>query len=184
MGCKKLWTTEGRVCTKCKEHKPLSDFYLMKCKAVKDGVTYDSHCKDCRLLAVKIKRERLQTEGLWDNEAINTRNKGWRDRHPDRVRSINSRRKAQRRSAGVVHKVDLSEVLTRDGNICHICGEEISTDLHFDHVIPVAKGGGHTIENLKPSHGRCNSSKSDKLLVDFFPQWVREALNGAISPAG
>ena len=51
--------------------------------------------------------------------------------------------------------------------VCHICGEAIEDGatgagkLNFDHVIPLAKGGRHSAENIKPSHFKCNRAKWD-----------------------
>jgi len=64
------------------------------------------------------------------------------------------------------------EVLDRYGSICHLCQEPIDLTLpkrvgykgweyglHLDHVIPLSKGGDDTIENIRPSHGKCNIKK-------------------------
>lgn len=39
--------------------------------------------------------------------------------------------------------------------------------LTFDHAIPLAKGGTHTIENLVPACLKCNLSKGAKLLENW-----------------
>ena len=44
---------------------------------------------------------------------------------------------------------------------CVACGAE--EDLQFDHVIPVARGGGNAAENLQILCGTCNRQKSDKI---------------------
>lgn len=56
--------------------------------------------------------------------------------------------------------VELILVL-RDGRICGICGEEITgmTTLEIDHIVPLALGGPHHINNLQQSHGVCNRLK-------------------------
>lgn len=54
------------------------------------------------------------------------------------------------------------DVLERDGMTCHICGETIPSldELHFDHVVPLSKGGLHMLENVRPAHARCNRTKA------------------------
>ena len=54
--------------------------------------------------------------------------------------------------------------------VCHICRGEIESarDLHFDHVIPVSRGGAHVRENILPSHKRCNLRKGNKLMSEFL----------------
>lgn len=58
-------------------------------------------------------------------------------------------------------KVDYAAIIERDGMVCHICGKPIADrrSLEFDHVVPLAKGGAHTPENVRPAHKRCNRKK-------------------------
>lgn len=57
---------------------------------------------------------------------------------------------------------------------CTYCG---STDkITIDHVVPLARGGKHEVDNLAPACGSCNSSKNDKLLEDWAgPLAMRQA---------
>jgi len=55
-------------------------------------------------------------------------------------------------------------VWARDGGACVRCGAK--TALHFDHVIPVAKGGGNSAENIQILCAKCNLRKSDKIAGD------------------
>jgi hypothetical protein len=52
-------------------------------------------------------------------------------------------------------------VWTRDGGSCVRCGSK--QHLHFDHVIPVAKGGGNCAENIQILCQACNLRKGDKI---------------------
>ena len=52
-------------------------------------------------------------------------------------------------------------VWTRDEGRCIRCGAE--EDLQFDHVIPVARGGGNAPENIQVLCGPCNRAKSDQI---------------------
>lgn len=54
-------------------------------------------------------------------------------------------------------------VWIRDGGKCRHCGAV--SELQFDHVIPVAMGGGNAPENLQVLCGPCNRSKSAGLTV-------------------
>ncbi len=49
---------------------------------------------------------------------------------------------------------------------CHYCGCKTSR-LTFDHIIPLAKGGTHSADNLVMACGPCNSSKSDRDPIEF-----------------
>ncbi len=52
-------------------------------------------------------------------------------------------------------------VWTRDEGRCVRCGAE--DDLQFDHVIPVARGGGNAPENIQVLCGTCNRAKADRI---------------------
>jgi hypothetical protein len=52
-------------------------------------------------------------------------------------------------------------VFSRDEGACVRCGKR--EKLHFDHVIPVAKGGGNSEDNIQILCEYCNLQKSDKI---------------------
>ena len=60
------------------------------------------------------------------------------------------------------------------GSVCHICTKPIDMTLQFpdkmswslDHILPLAKGGQSTWDNVAPAHLSCNSSKN-KEYVDM-----------------
>jgi 5-methylcytosine-specific restriction endonuclease McrA len=47
---------------------------------------------------------------------------------------------------------------------CAYCGDAAT---QRDHVIPLVRGGSHTLDNLVPACGPCNRSKGDKLLNEW-----------------
>ena len=52
-------------------------------------------------------------------------------------------------------------VWARDGGACVRCGSK--KDLHFDHIIPVAKGGSNFEANIQILCQPCNLKKADKI---------------------
>lgn len=60
-----------------------------------------------------------------------------------------------------------AEVLRRDGERCTYCG---ATDrrLEYDHIFPVSRGGTNDASNLTIACDRCNRSKGDKTLKEWF----------------
>jgi hypothetical protein len=54
-------------------------------------------------------------------------------------------------------------VMRRDAGSCRACGS--TTELQFDHIIPLAMGGSNEAENLQILCGPCNRSKSAGLTV-------------------
>jgi 5-methylcytosine-specific restriction endonuclease McrA len=51
-------------------------------------------------------------------------------------------------------------VSARDNGRCRKCGS--SEKLHFDHVIPVSRGGANTVANIQLLCGACNRAKGAK----------------------
>lgn len=84
---------------------------------------------------------------------------------PELVRRSQAAARRVRAYGGEVEgHVDLLAVIERDKAICHICDEPVEPrDLAFDHVVPVLHGGGHTVENVRVAHSRCNSAKGARL---------------------
>lgn len=82
------------------------------------------------------------------------------------------RRKRIARNGKVDWDISIERLLKRDGHVCYLCGEHVDTKVDtnlgtypsIDHVIPVAKGGTHTWDNVKIAHRQCNSLKRDEVL--------------------
>jgi 5-methylcytosine-specific restriction endonuclease McrA len=55
-------------------------------------------------------------------------------------------------------------VLQRDGFICRLCGEPVNgSELHFDHRLPLSRGGSNESDNLQVTHATCNLEKGARL---------------------
>jgi len=53
-------------------------------------------------------------------------------------------------------------VWTRDGGACEKCGSAV--ELHFDHIIPLSRGGGDDAENIQLLCRSCNLAKGPRLV--------------------
>jgi 5-methylcytosine-specific restriction endonuclease McrA len=74
-----------------------------------------------------------------------------------------------------IGKVDLNAVIRRDGWICHICGGLVlREELSFDHIIPLAKGGMHSNDNLAVAHRKCNTSKAARIIPSVMPPPIKK----------
>lgn len=61
------------------------------------------------------------------------------------------------------------DVYNRGEGICAICGKFVAADeFTLDHIIPLAKGGVDTLENLQCTHRVCNQVKQDILPEDLM----------------
>jgi len=97
---------------------------------------------------------------------ITPRRAAYHQANKEKSQQAAARRKA-RKLGNEGEPVSYVAILAKWGMVCHICGGEITdrTDLHFDHVIPLARGGAHAERNIKPSHSFCNLSKGARLLA-------------------
>lgn len=89
-----------------------------------------------------------------------------------RAADYSRRRRAEKLGAETEH-VSLDDVVARDGDACYLCGRETDRDDRtLDHVVPLTRGGGHTLSNVRVAHRRCNSKKGARLLGEIdFREW-------------
>lgn len=122
------------------------------------GATFHSEYENAAYCSPECRRKH-------DNKAANARHKrnGYSSCHRKRARNY-----------GCVYdpSVNLKRLIERDGLTCYICGKRCDpNDLSWgtsgpnrptlDHVVPLAKVGGHTWGNVKVCCGECNSAKRD-----------------------
>lgn len=86
---------------------------------------------------------------------------------------LTNHRKRARHYGVAYEPFDPRDAFDRDGWLCGVCHEPIDPALRYpdyrsvslDHIIPLARGGGHTLNNSQPAHFICNSEKSDGVHV-------------------
>lgn len=76
-----------------------------------------------------------------------------------------------------LNKRKKQRLLRKYGNECCLCGlpfdlESPKPDITYEHVIPRAQGGSNFIENLRLSHGLCNSRRG-VIPIHVYQQWLR-----------
>lgn len=94
----------------------------------------------------------------------------YRQNNPEKNAEATRRRRARERGT-TVGPVDLDALWTGE---CSLCGNEIDEELRWpdplsksvDHIIPLARGGSHTQDNLALAHLICNMRKGARLLAD------------------
>lgn len=75
----------------------------------------------------------------------------------------------RRTDNGTVNSLSISDLLKKQNYLCAICGKVMETyyDRSIDHILPLSKGGRHTINNIQITHRHCNVIKGDRA-----PWWV------------
>lgn len=133
-------------------------------------------CRDWYHRNLESQRERSRKKALRERiqnpEKIRARNLRWSRNNPARVIQNHSKRMALlKKSARNVKLISAWMVSTRKktGIHCYYCETPIhGKAIRFDHIVPVAKGGPHAIENLCCSCHPCNSSKHAKRVSDWL----------------
>ena len=95
----------------------------------------------------------------------------YRSLNLDKVRA-RERSKNRSRRAKITMPYNELQVIALYGGDCYLCGlgidftaprktgiEGWENGLHIDHLVPLAKGGVDTLENVRPTHGLCNLRK-------------------------
>ena len=168
-----------KQCTKCKEIKMLSEFY--KEVAGKDDPR--PSCKTCcatrrreyyaknpdyfseyRAANAERIRKKDRAYGALHREEACERTRKWQIENPEAVK-INSKRRRARKKGCDVRTVTAKDYKRIMSALCYLCG--IAPSATEEHIIPLSRGGRHSIGNLLGACGSCNSRKHSRLLVEY-----------------
>lgn len=84
-------------------------------------------------------------------------NRTWSQKNPEKVADQAQVRRARKKGAPHVEKIDREAIYERDGGRCHLCGRKCSRkSFTLDHLVPLARGGDHTATNVRVAHLKCN----------------------------
>lgn len=155
-----------KTCSKCKQTKQIS---LFNNKAsTKDGKR--SACRDCELIARReyyakpFSKRLIYSQLLESQKAINRlRSRNWNKENNDKRTLAMAKRRALQKGNGV-YVVTPKEIIKIKNSRCFYCG---NLGGEVDHVIPLTRGGSHSIGNLVPACRTCNSSKNNRLIMEW-----------------
>lgn len=159
-------------CRLCENIKDASMFQSYKTVSGKTSVR--TVCKSCR--ATKQRKPETQRANALrayykkkssNPEEVNKKAREYRKKRRDSGKPIIRNCKSDKYRKTGRFKISIrAEVFRLKGFSCHYCGSK--ENMQIDHVVPVAKGGGDTIDNLVPCCRSCNSSKQDKDLKSWL----------------
>ena len=86
------------------------------------------------------------------------------EKYPELKNDKEARRRAKKLSNGVF-EIKHSELIKLYSSPCLYCGS--IKNIEADHVIPISRGGRHSIGNLVPACKRCNISKGKKTIMEW-----------------
>ncbi len=161
----------SRVCIKCKVTKSYSDFHANK----RTSTGVHNVCKVCHNQASK---ERYALKGqLLRQQMANQRATNYEYRIEIERRSREKRKEVQRPRKNARQQIrnrlvkgSKFTILDKDlrklySQPCFVC--EAKDNQSIDHIIPLARGGNHSIGNLMTLCQPCNASKGKRLLVEW-----------------
>ena len=164
-----------RTCGMCREHLGWATIgttgacgkvvYCQKCRPKLQtlGVGYTGFRTRICMVCQKPRENRNRTDSGKRCDACEVKCKRERKRH--------GKHKRRARMAGKpADVITLLELIERDAGVCALCGKRVRPDwnhLHnlypsIEHIIPIARGGSHTWDNVQLAHRVCNSRKGTK----------------------
>lgn len=132
------------------------------------------HSRACKTRASDMRRvadgrEQARNLARYESEAEHRRAyaRQYLKDNPERMRNIRRRRKLKvRYESKLVTERDWTRLVERYRGCCAYCGRRSDT-LHREHVIPLSRGGRHSIGNLLPACPRCNLSKYSSFVTEW-----------------
>lgn len=161
----------SKACNRCKKEKPFSAF--SKNSSLRDG--YCADCKDCAKERAKNRykksgeklRQQMANQRLNNYDHRIAIERASRERRKEfQRRRKNARQQIRNRLLTTADTIILDKELKKlYSSNCQFCNS--TENLSIDHIIPLSRGGNHTYGNLMTLCTRCNSSKGNKLLVEW-----------------
>jgi 5-methylcytosine-specific restriction endonuclease McrA len=171
-----------RLCNKCNIEHPLDNFYngSSKCKpchkaytiawqkANPDKVkkTWKKQNKK-RWVEQKEDKEYMLKKAIYRQENSQRRTataKAWNQTNRDRYRNNVAKSHIKKRGTQVFVILN-KEMKALYASSCYFCDSR--EKITMDHIIPLSRGGRHSIGNLQPLCKSCNSSKKTRFISEY-----------------
>jgi 5-methylcytosine-specific restriction endonuclease McrA len=155
---------ETAFCYTCREHLPTSHFYPDKRRS--GTATWTRRCHDCQRAYHRewSHKNRKRIDAKRAEAAKNAPHQKSYWQHAYRARK-----------AGVESTLTLAEcdaVFAAFGGRCAYCGAVAQSgktgQIALDHMVPLARGGTNSIENVVPACWSCNGSKKRMTPLEWF----------------
>lgn len=140
-----------KFCPRCKDYKDSSEFYSNSTRC--DGLS--QYCKECE-------KSRFSGYFYRNRRKVMDKNRRYFKEHPEKLKAIRDVRlnRINGTDDGTINRWQVDCMFHYYGDRCLCCGSTVN--LEADHVIPLCKGGKHSIDNMQPLCKSCNSSKNGK----------------------
>lgn len=156
---KRYWSYTCKSCTSAKNSARLRERYHSEPGVKERILTYQSLRPEQKRAGRK--RDYWKNRARYLSEAAR-----WNKDSGTARRQISRRYKTRRagwEATGSFSEAEWVSLCERYGHRCLAC-DRMDRPLTHDHVIPLSRGGGNTIDNIQPLCGPCNSSKGTKTI--------------------
>ena len=157
----KLVCPLSATCSRCGEHKTYLDFPVDRNRGLRRTV-----CNACRAA----ENRKAYREGRRPSAFLYRTSEEIRARRLLQTQAANQRRgdAVRDRSDGTLTS-EVVRTLFAEAKACAYCGNPFrsGTEKSLDHVVPLARGGRHTLANVCVACKRCNASKGAKTVAEW-----------------
>jgi len=171
-----------KICKTCQVELPLDNFYkaASKCKPCHSAYTiawqkanpdrvkvYNNRSNKKRWKVQKEDKDFMLKKTLYRQANRDVRietAKRWNQNNKDRYRIHVAKSHIKRKGADVFIILD-REMKALYASSCAFCNSR--EKITMDHIIPISRGGRHSIGNLQPLCKSCNSSKKSRLISEY-----------------
>lgn len=160
-----------KTCRRCSKQLPLSNFGRLSIAS--DGLNYN--CKPCNsrrgLERYYVKRKEIlyktRQRRVENHEAVLQIERNSRAKNKEKNRPAKNARQSIRNRLVQGKRFTILEKELRKiyASPCFSCGSMENQSL--DHIIPLSKGGNHSVGNLQTLCISCNTSKHDKIFTEW-----------------
>ncbi len=134
-----------------------------------DRIRHSKETPEFRHMEYEKRRDYIQEYSRINRDRKNATNRLYRQTFPEKHAEKENRRRARKLNAPMVEKIDRQAIIERDKWTCYLCGCICTSEnITLDHVVPLARGGSHTADNLRVACRSCNCKKHAKHLHDFL----------------
>jgi len=154
---------EYKICSVCKINQKVNNFYK-----VSGTEKVRSNCKTC-FKDYNLKNKERKKVYDFEYRQINKKriaqvSHKYHVSNRERARDASHRRRSIKMNNGSF-KIYKKELFKIYNSPCFYCGS--LNKITIDHIVPISRGGTHSIGNLVAACAFCNGSKSSKFLVEW-----------------
>lgn len=136
----------------------------LRLKAIEYRKKNAAQIKAARRLQYLAKKEQINKKNSeyhqQNKEKMLAANKQWRMDNKDKVRAIKVNRD-RRLATGKLSTNIVSKLMKLQRGCCACCGASLADGYHLDHIMPIAKGGQNSDDNVQLLTPTCNLKKKD-----------------------